>query len=154
MVLTNPPNIFLTFATNGMLVLAKFDPTYNKLWIERLGADYITDYNIGAKISACPLRDSVKNSWIELRPLPFQVVLNQDYALAIYLIKNGIKIDKDIQQFPLQTEKFILFTLPLELQRVLSNRSAIKADEHFTQMLNDVEEDDYYVKEPTIADKT
>jgi hypothetical protein len=51
-------------------------------------------------------------------------------------------VGEDIQQFPLQTEKFILFTLPVELQRTLSQRAAVKAAVQFMNRLEgDVETD-------------
>lgn len=155
MLLTEPPVVFLTIATNGMIVLVNIDTQRKKIWIDSHGVDYITDYNIGAKISACALRHSVHNDWIDLRPLPFEVVLNSNYSLGIYVINNGIKLsDKNVQQFPLQTEKFILFTQPVELQRTISTRAAIKAGEKFLQTLNDIEEADYAVKEPTVREES
>ena len=127
MILTEAPVVFITLTNKGTLAVIKADSARRRIYADPTGAEYICDFNIGAKIRPCSLRDIVRNDWINLTPLPYEVILRDNYALGIYLVNNGVKVDSEIQQFPLQTDKFILFTLPIELQRTLSQRAAVKA---------------------------
>ena len=143
MQLSDPPLIFISPTQTGSLVVIKVDEINKRISVDPTGAEYIVDFNLGAKITPCSLRQSVRNNWINLTPLPYEVILRDNYALGIYLINSGINVKKDVQQFPLQTEKFILFTLPIELQRTLSERAAVRAAATFMNAIQDQPEVDY-----------